>query len=92
MQTKEPSSKTRRIKESKRVMENLKRLQARRAEMPSNTIPESCKNGRTVYRDGPKVYRNDPCPCGSGSKYKKCCLNKEREEQDVSLRDTESEQ
>lgn len=24
-----------------------------------------------------KVGRNDPCPCGSGKKYKKCCLNKE---------------
>lgn len=23
-----------------------------------------------------KVYRNDPCPCGSGKKHKKCCLNK----------------
>lgn len=23
-----------------------------------------------------KVGRNDPCPCGSGLKYKKCCLNK----------------
>jgi hypothetical protein len=23
-----------------------------------------------------KVGRNDPCPCGSGKKYKKCCLNK----------------
>jgi len=22
---------------------------------------------------GPKVGRNDPCPCGSGKKYKKCC-------------------
>jgi SEC-C motif len=27
-------------------------------------------------RDSPKVGRNDPCPCGSGKKYKKCCLNK----------------
>jgi hypothetical protein len=26
-------------------------------------------------RRGPKVGRNDPCPCGSGRKYKKCCLN-----------------
>lgn len=26
-----------------------------------------------------KVGRNDPCPCGSGKKYKNCCLNKERE-------------
>ena len=28
---------------------------------------------RTVTRDQPKVGRNDPCPCGSGKKYKKCC-------------------
>ena len=27
----------------------------------------------TVKRDHPKVGRNDPCPCGSGKKYKKCC-------------------
>jgi SEC-C motif-containing protein len=27
----------------------------------------------TVTREGPKVGRNDPCPCGSGKKYKKCC-------------------
>ena len=25
-------------------------------------------------RQGPKIGRNDPCPCGSGKKYKKCCL------------------
>jgi len=27
---------------------------------------------RQVKRDEPKVGRNDPCPCGSGKKYKKC--------------------
>ena len=27
----------------------------------------------TVKREGKKVYPNDPCPCGSGKKYKKCC-------------------
>lgn len=26
-----------------------------------------------VVRQGPKVGRNDPCPCGSGRKFKKCC-------------------
>jgi len=26
-----------------------------------------------VHREAPKVGRNDPCPCGSGKKYKKCC-------------------
>lgn len=30
----------------------------------------------TYVRETPKVGRNDPCPCGSGKKYKKCCLNK----------------
>ena len=28
-----------------------------------------------IRLDTPKVGRNDPCPCGSGKKYKKCCLN-----------------
>jgi len=28
-------------------------------------------------RPEPKIGRNDPCPCGSGKKYKKCCLAKE---------------
>ena len=27
-------------------------------------------------RTEPKIGRNDPCPCGSGKKYKKCCMNK----------------
>jgi hypothetical protein len=29
-----------------------------------------------THRDYPKVGRNDPCPCGSGKKYKVCCLMK----------------
>ena len=28
---------------------------------------------------GPKVGRNDPCPCGSGKKFKKCCMAKQQE-------------
>jgi hypothetical protein len=27
---------------------------------------------KTIRREEPKVGRNDPCPCGSGKKYKKC--------------------
>ncbi len=30
------------------------------------------KESTTIHK-GPKVYPNDPCPCGSGKKYKKCC-------------------
>ena len=29
--------------------------------------------GEPWHREEPKVGRNDPCPCGSGKKYKKCC-------------------
>lgn len=42
------------------------------------TNPNSPRTGgddakvRTIRRDAPKVGRNDPCPCGSGKKYKKC--------------------
>ena len=28
---------------------------------------------KTIVNEGPKVGRNDPCPCGSGKKYKNCC-------------------
>jgi preprotein translocase subunit SecA len=35
---------------------------------PNRTAPPA-----TVQRKGDKVGRNDPCPCGSGKKYKKCC-------------------
>ncbi len=31
------------------------------------------KRPQTIVREQPKVGRNDPCPCGSGKKYKKCC-------------------
>ena len=31
------------------------------------------KASGTVRRQNKKVYPNDPCPCGSGKKYKKCC-------------------
>ena len=34
--------------------------------------------------------RNDPCPCGSGQKYKKCCLTKDREAQRQQAREPES--
>jgi preprotein translocase subunit SecA len=30
----------------------------------------------TIRNRGPRVGRNDPCPCGSGKKYKQCCMRK----------------
>ena len=35
--------------------------------------------GYTIRRAVARVGRNDPCPCGSGRKYKKCCLQKDQE-------------
>lgn len=34
-----------------------------------------------------KIGRNDPCPCGSGKKYKKCCLNADQSKARVTERD-----
>ncbi len=42
-----------------------------RAESPAAPLPGA--DGRPVRREGPKVGRNDACPCGSGKKYKQCC-------------------
>ena len=43
--------------------------QEREAQKNKNTLHVQ----KTVYNDGEKIGRNDPCPCGSGKKYKNCC-------------------
>jgi len=46
------------------------------AQQPSRSAPEAPQERAKpapVHKSGPKVGRNDPCPCGSGKKYKKCC-------------------
>ncbi|MDI9476271.1 MAG: preprotein translocase subunit SecA [Natronincolaceae bacterium] len=40
---------------------------------PMDAVPEGENVGNTPVRKKNKVGRNDPCPCGSGKKYKKCC-------------------
>ncbi|MGA3085888.1 MAG: anaerobic sulfatase maturase [Thermodesulfobacteriota bacterium] len=44
----------------------------RRKSLERQSPPEKVKSVQAT----PKVGRNDPCPCGSGLKYKKCCLGK----------------
>jgi len=41
--------------------------------MGSSEQEEEAPKPQPVHRSGEKVGRNDPCPCGSGKKYKKCC-------------------
>jgi preprotein translocase subunit SecA len=48
-----------------------------RGELPQAGGETESGKGVTVRREGKKVGRNDPCPCGSGKKYKRCCLLKE---------------
>ncbi|MBR5129593.1 MAG: SEC-C domain-containing protein, partial [Firmicutes bacterium] len=44
------------------------------ASMPAQAPKEQkVQKPVTVKREEPKVGRNDPCPCGSGKKYKACC-------------------
>ena len=42
-------------------------------------VHNNAQNAQTpIRRETPKVGRNEPCPCGSGQKHKRCCLNKPR--------------
>jgi hypothetical protein len=43
------------------------------------TPPQVIASGTHVRRAVEKVGRNDPCPCGSGQKYKRCCHDKDQE-------------
>ncbi len=48
-------------------------LQAIKSVDGGQSTLENPEVNRTVVREEPKVGRNDPCPCGSGKKYKNCC-------------------
>ncbi|CAC9440646.1 Protein translocase subunit SecA [uncultured Gammaproteobacteria bacterium] len=42
------------------------------AAVMENTVSETPSDSQTYQRSGEKIGRNDPCPCGSGKKYKQC--------------------
>jgi preprotein translocase subunit SecA len=46
--------------------------QAKGSDVVSEAAAAVAEKAKPV-RTGPKVGRNDPCPCGSGKKYKHCC-------------------
>ena len=53
---------------------NLKNTKAEKYD-PSER-PQERKIQKTVVNTERKIGRNDPCPCGSGKKYKNCCMLK----------------
>ena len=48
-------------------------LQRKQVAQPTATSGDGTDTVNKTVRKGKKVGRNDPCPCGSGKKYKKCC-------------------
>ena len=64
---------SRRTKMSKREREEqVEELQPKKQEMHMFHGEEVQGGGVPTKREEDKVGRNDPCPCGSGKKYKKC--------------------
>lgn len=51
-------------------------LRGHNAEELDVKVPLELELENYTFSDNAKVGRNDPCPCGSGKKYKKCCNNK----------------
>ena len=58
--------------EQKKQEEQVERRQRRQQFITSNQGGDGNGATRQVKRDSPKVGRNDPYPCGSGKKFKKC--------------------
>ena len=60
------------VKTLYRVKPEKKVQRERVAEAVSTNMDDSVKR-QPIVRKGKKIGRNDPCPCGSGKKYKNCC-------------------
>jgi preprotein translocase subunit SecA len=59
------------VHEEKTQFQGVALNEAEKGETYEGQLPE--QKVATYKRETPKVGRNDPCPCGSGKKYKKCC-------------------
>ncbi len=57
----------------KSIRQMKKWMKAHEAELKAEANGGTVAKVETVVHEGPKIGRNDPCPCGSGKKYKKCC-------------------
>ena len=61
------------ITQQARPVSSMNGALARRQAAGSVTAQHTQGQSITVRRSSPKIGRNDPCPCGSGKKYKNCC-------------------
>ena len=54
-------------------VERMEQAEQRRRQIVLSRAGGGDQQAKPVTREEDKVGRNDPCPCGSGNKYKKCC-------------------
>ncbi|MCB1724540.1 MAG: YchJ family protein [Gammaproteobacteria bacterium] len=62
-----------RFEEDGRLLQHRERSRFRRLRGRWYYLDGETPRPRTERHQAPKVGRNDPCPCGSGKKFKKCC-------------------
>ena len=55
-------------------MEKFKAMMTDKKDLDSIKDMKIAPTNRQLSRKPPRVGRNDTCPCGSGAKFKKCCL------------------
>ncbi len=63
-------------REGQKILGKIIRLKKLIARSLRESDPEVAVSS-TITRTGERVGRNDVCPCGSGKKYKQCCLRKQ---------------
>jgi hypothetical protein len=63
-------------REGQKILGKIIRLKKLIARSLRDSDPEIAVSS-TITRNGERVGRNDACPCGSGKKYKQCCLRKQ---------------
>ncbi len=61
--------------QDERYQKRQQREEEYRKQLPGADDEPLPPPAETIHSDG-KPKRNDPCPCGSGKKFKQCCINK----------------
>jgi uncharacterized protein YecA (UPF0149 family) len=69
--TKRDDAFTERFKEHRRKEAEYKK------QLPADDEPPLPPPVEPIHRASAEIGRNDPCPCGSGKKFKQCCLKKQ---------------
>ncbi len=61
---------------TERFLDRRRKEEAYRKTLPGEDEPPLPQPVEPIHKESKEVGRNDPCPCGSGKKYKQCCMKK----------------